>query len=156
MIRRFGDSPKPGQAYRRRAGVYAILLDGDAILTTLQAEPWPEYQLPGGGIDAGEQPIAALHREVMEETGWHIASVRRLGAFRRFTYMPEYDLWAEKLCSVYLARPVLQVGPPTEPGHQAVWMDPSDALRLLGNPGDRAMLAGALQMRRHGARLGPK
>ena len=34
MIRRFGDSPKPGQAYRRRAGVYAILLDGDAILTT--------------------------------------------------------------------------------------------------------------------------
>lgn len=156
MIRRFGDSPKPGQTYRRRAGVYAILLDGDAMLTTLQAEPWPEYQLPGGGIDAGEQPIAALHREVMEETGWHITNVRRLGAFRRFTYMPEYDLWAEKLCAVYLARPVLQIGPPTEPGHQAVWMDPSDALRLLGNPGDRAMLAGALQMRRQGARVGPK
>ena len=124
------------------------MLDGDAILTTLQAEPWPEYQLHGGGIDAGEQPIAALHREVMEETGWHITNVRRLGAFRRFTYMPEYDLWAEKLCSVYLAKPVLRIGPPTEPGHQAIWMDPLDAVTLLGNPGDRAMLAGALQLRR--------
>lgn len=148
MIRRFGQSPKAGQQYRRRAGVYAVLLKNNAILTTLQSQPWPEYQLPGGGIDAGEQPIAALHREVMEETGWHIANVRRLGAFRRFTYMPEYDLWAEKLCSIYLATPVLRIGPPTEPGHEAIWMNPADALATLGNPGDRAMLADALQMQR--------
>lgn len=144
MIKRYGESPRMGQRYIRRAGVYAVLLDGDALLTTLQADPEPEYQLPGGGIDAGEHPIAALHREVMEETGWHIANLRRLGAFRRFTYMPEYDLWAEKLCTVYLARPVLRIGPPTEPGHQAVWMHPAAALSLLGNPGDRAMLARAL------------
>lgn len=147
MIRRYGDNPEAGQSYRRRAGVYAVLLEGDAILTTLQSDPAPEYQLPGGGIDRGEQPIAALHREVMEETGWHIAGLRRLGAFRRFTYMPEYDLWAEKLCTVYLARPVLRIGPPTEPGHQAVWMKPAAALNLLGNPGDRAMLARALRLR---------
>ena len=75
----------------------------------------------------------------MEETGWHIAGLRRLGAFRRFTFMPEYDLWAEKICTIYVARPVLRVGPPTEPGHQAVWMEPAAALDLLGNPGDRAM-----------------
>ena len=91
MIKRYGDSPKPGQIYRRRPGVYAVLLLDGALLTTLQAEPAPEYQLPGGGIDRGEQPITALHREVMEETGYHIAGVRRLGAFRRFTFMPEYD-----------------------------------------------------------------
>ncbi len=114
-------------------------------MTTFQAEPEPEYQLPGGGIDNGEHPIAALHREVMEETGYHIAGIRRLGAFRRFTFMPEYDLWAEKICTVYLARPVLRIGPPTEPGHQAIWMQPEAGLRLLGNPGDRAMLALALR-----------
>ena len=144
MIKRYGNSPKPGQTYRRRPGVYAILLRDGALLVTHQDDPTPEYQLPGGGIDKGEQPIAALHREVMEETGHHIANVRRIGAFRRFTFMPEYDLWAEKLCTIYVARPVLRLGPPTEPGHRAEWLNPRDALDLLGNPGDRAMLARVL------------
>ena len=144
MIRRFGETVKAGQRYRRRPGVYAVLLDGDALLTTFQEAPIPEFQLPGGGIDRGEQPIAALHREVFEETGWKIEIDRRLGAFRRFTYMPEYDLWAEKLCTIYLARPVRRLGPPTETGHEAVWMSAAEALLQLGNAGDRAMLARAL------------
>lgn len=148
MIRRYGDPLQQGQHYRRRPGVYAILLDEDHLLATHQAEPVPEYQLPGGGIDKGEHPIAALHREVFEETGWRIALDRRLGAFRRFTYMPEYDLWAEKLCTVYLARPVRRLGPPSEAGHQAVWMSVEAGLEVLGNPGDRAMLARAVGITR--------
>ena len=144
MIRRFGEAVKAGQRYTRRPGVYAVLLDGDAVLTTFQESPIPEFQLPGGGIDKGEQPIAALHREVFEETGWKIDITRRLGAFRRFTYMPEYDLWAEKLCTVYLARPVRRLGPPTEAGHTAVWMTAAEALMQLTNSGDNAMLARAL------------
>lgn len=146
MIKRYGEPAKAARHYRRRPGVYAVLLDGDTILTTHQAEPVPEFQLPGGGIDPGEHPIAALHREVIEETGWRIARVRRLGAFRRFTYMPEYDLWAEKLCSVYLAQPVLRLGPPSEAGHRAAWMTTAQALVQLGNAGDRAMLQLALRI----------
>lgn len=141
MIRRYGEAVKAGQRYRRRPGVYAILLRGDSILTTFQMEPVPEFQLPGGGIDKGEQPVAALHREVFEETGWKMAVERRIGAFRRFTYMPEYDLWAEKLCTVYLARPIRRLGPPGEPGHTAIWMPVDEALLRLGNAGDRGMLA---------------
>ena len=141
MIRRFGEPVQAGQSYRRRPGVYAVLMRGKDILTTHQAEPEPEFQLPGGGIEAGEHPIAALHREVREETGWKIAISRRIGTFRRFTYMPEYDLWAEKLCTVYLGRPVCRLGPPSEPGHPAVWMSASQALLVLGNDGDRSMLA---------------
>ena len=141
MIRRFGEAVKAGQRYRLRPGVYAVLMQGSDLLVTHQAEPNPEFQLPGGGIDPGEHPIAALHREVFEETGWKIAIDRRLGAFRRFTYMPEYDRWAEKLCTIYLARPVLRLGPPSEAGHTAVWMTASQALDMLANDGDRAMLA---------------
>jgi 8-oxo-dGTP diphosphatase len=144
MIRRYGEPARAGQRYIRRPGVYAILLDGNYILATHQAEPIPEVQLPGGGIDKGEQPIAALHREVFEETGWKIAVTCRIGAFRRFTFMPEYDLWAEKLCTVYLARPVRRHGPPTESGHSAIWLPARDAVAQLGNPGDRAMLASVL------------
>ncbi len=128
-----------------RPGVYAVLLRGRGILITRQAEPQPELQLPGGGIDPGEHPVAALHREVMEETGWSIAPVRRLGAFRRFTYMPEYDRWAEKLCAIYLARPVLRIGPPTEAGHTAIWCPAAFALEHLDNAGDRHFLRQALR-----------
>ena len=148
MIRRFGKPPVTGQKYRLRPGAYAVLALGKDVLLTYQEDPNPEFQLPGGGIDPGEHPIAALHREVMEETGWHIANLRRLGAFRRFAYMPEYDLWAEKLCTVYTARPVLRISGPTEAGHLAVWMDPRAALRVLGNDGDRAMLRLALNRQR--------
>ena len=140
MIRRYGESVKTGQHYRHRAGVYAVLLRGDSILTTFQLDPTPEFQLPGGGIDKGEQPIAALHREVFEETGWKIDVTRRIGAFRRFTFMPEYDLWAEKVCTLYLARPIRRLGPPREAGHSAIWLPVDEAKVRLGSPGDRAML----------------
>jgi len=137
MIRRFGDAPEPGRTYQRRVGAYGVLPQGRDLLLTCQFDPEPDLQLPGGGIDPGESPIAALHREVFEETGWHIATPRRLGAFRRFAYMPEYDLWAEKICLIYLARPVRQLGPPTEVDHEPLWMDASQAANMLGNPGDQ-------------------
>lgn len=137
MIRRFGESVERGQSYVLRAGAYAVLPRNGQVLLTHQAEPVPEFQLPGGGIDPGESAIQALHREVFEETGWRISSPRKLGAFRRFTYMPEYDIWAEKLCHIYLARPTRQKGAPTEPGHSAIWMGPALAAGLLGNEGDR-------------------
>ncbi|KMK65431.1 NUDIX hydrolase [Puniceibacterium sp. IMCC21224] len=137
MTPRFGEPPEPGRRYSLRPGAYAILPRGAALLLTHQDDPHPEYQLPGGGIDPGESPLTALHREVFEETGWLIARPRRLGAFRRFTFMPEYDMWAEKLCIIYRAHPVRPIGPPTELGHEAVWMASTLAAEVLGNPGDR-------------------
>jgi len=137
MIRRFGSVPEVGRRYIRRPGVYAILPRGGALLLTCQTQLEPDIQLPGGGIDPGESPILALHREVYEETGWLITRPRRLGAFRRFVYMPEYDLWAEKLCAVYTATPTRQIGPPTEPDHDVMWMEPKTAAEVLGNAGDR-------------------
>ena len=144
MIRRFGERVKPGQAYGRRPGAYAVLLREGRVLVTFQQAPTPEFQLPGGGIDPGEGPVQALHREVLEETGWTIAAPRRIGAYRRFTYMPEYDRWAEKLCAVYLARPAMRRGAPSEPGHSAHWLAPAAAVRALGNAGDRHFLLHAL------------
>ncbi|MEO0486797.1 MAG: NUDIX hydrolase [Pseudomonadota bacterium] len=136
-MRRFGRPPEPGRRYKLRPGAYAILAQGSDMLVTHQLRPWPEYQLPGGGVDAGEQPVRALMRECVEETGWSITRPRRVGAFRRFTYMPEYDLWAEKLCTIYLARPARRLGPPLEDGHTAVWMPAAVAAERLAVDGDR-------------------
>lgn len=140
MIPRIGEPVSRGKRYTLRPGAYVILERGGSVLITYQAEPAPEFQLPGGGIDPGEQPIPALYREVLEETGWSMGKPRRLGAFRRFTYMPEYDMWAEKICSVFLARPARRLGPPTEPGHTAFWVSPTEAIELVENPGDRMFL----------------
>lgn len=137
MIRRFGETPQAGRRYIRRPGVYALLPRGRSLLVTWYDDRLnPELQLPGGGIDPGESPVTALHREVFEETGWLIAAPRRVGTFRRFTYMPEYDLWAEKVCTIYRARPVRRMGPPSEPFHEARWLA-AGSFAELGNPGDR-------------------
>ena len=139
-IRRVGDPVRAGMRYTHRPGAYAVLLRGAEVLLTHQEDPVPEFQLPGGGIDPGESPLRALHREVHEETGWRIAMPRRLGAFRRFTYMPEYGIWAEKLCHIYLARPVRALGPPAEAGHTSVWAPLELASEMVANEGDRAFL----------------
>ncbi|WP_299294758.1 NUDIX hydrolase [uncultured Tateyamaria sp.] len=141
MIRRFGAPPQKGRTYTRRPGAYAILPRDGRVLLTYQHGLDPEFQLPGGGIDPGESPLRALHREVFEETGWHIARPRRIGAFKRFVYMPEYTLWAEKLCHIYVAHPVRSVCPPTEPEHESVWMTPQQAIATVGNDGDCMFLA---------------
>lgn len=146
MIARFGEAPSSRQKYVRRPGIYAVLERDGQILLTYQSHPHNEFQLPGGGIDKGENPIAALHREVLEETGWKISTPKRVGVFRRFTYMPEYDLWADKVCSIYYARPVANMGPPSEPDHFAHFVPRELAPSLIQNEGDRHFLLRALRL----------
>lgn len=147
MIRRFGAPRKEGVKYIHRPGAYAILPRGNQILATHQYVEESEIQLPGGGIDPGESPTTALHREVMEETGWRIAQPRFLLTWRRFTFMPDYDMWAEKLCHIYVAKPVRPVCDPTEEGHTALWLGLDVATGLLTNEGDGNALGSFLEGR---------
>lgn len=104
--------------------------DGDRL-------PEPEIQLPGGGIDPGESPVGALHREALEETGYRLFGLRRLGVYQRYVFMPEYDLWARKVCHIYLAEAGPRHGPPSEPGHRALWMAPEEGISALYSSGDQ-------------------
>ena len=141
MIRRYGHPPQPGQRHRLRPGAYALLVRDGRLLLTHQSAPEAEFQLPGGGIDPGESGLRALHREVFEETGWTIGNARRLGAYRRFAFMPNYGQYAEKLCHIWIARPILRLSAPTEVHHSARWASPRAAMDLLADPGARAFLA---------------
>ena len=140
VMRRYGEAVKAGIRYTHRPGAYAVLIRRGQVLLTHQDAPVPEFQLPGGGIDRGEQVLPALHREILEETGWHVSGLRRLTAVRRFVYMPEYSIWAEKICTVYIARPTRRVGPPLEPDHLALTLPVRTAIEVLGNDGDRHFL----------------
>lgn len=147
MNRRFDALPDPGRRYPPRPGVYAIIDAGDGLLATFQEAPWPELQLPGGGVDPGEAPIPALHREVMEETGYRIHGLRRLGMCHRFTYMPDYGRHAHKQCHIYSARLGRRISEPTEAGHSAVFLPWDVALTRLAVSGDRHFLRRYLALR---------
>lgn len=146
MIPRIGHAPDAKRRYTPRPGAYAILPVPGGVLLTAQIAEEVDIQLPGGGIDPGESPLRALHREVWEETGWRISDPRKIGAFRRFVYMPEYDLWAEKICHIYTARPAYQTDMPMEPDHETLIMPGPEALVALGNDGDRMMLRRYLRL----------
>ena len=52
--------------------VLALSKDGGVILTH-QYRPGPEklfFEMPGGGVEEGEDPLSAAKRELLEETGY--------------------------------------------------------------------------------------
>ena len=54
-----------------RKGARAILKHHDQFVLIYHDE-WNLYTLPGGGIETNEDPLAALKREIKEETGFSI------------------------------------------------------------------------------------
>ncbi|MEM6441021.1 MAG: NUDIX domain-containing protein [Pseudomonadota bacterium] len=138
-MRRFGEPWRADAPYRDRPGAYALILDGAGRRALVAATPnlGEALLLPGGGIDPGEAPVRALLREVHEETGWSVRHLRRLGAFQRYVWMPDYAMWARKVCSVHLCRAGRRLGPPLEPDHVPVWLDLAEAARRLSVGGDR-------------------
>ena len=142
-MRRIGEPWLADKPYRARRGAYGILVGQDGLLLLVEQDG--ELQLPGGGIDPGESPLQALHREVREETGWRIADPVRVDAFQRFVYMPDYGYWGHKVQSIYLARAIYALHPPLEPGHVPIWMSPPDAARSLDVEGDRVVVAKAIR-----------
>ncbi|WP_432521215.1 NUDIX hydrolase [Kineococcus sp. SYSU DK006] len=60
---------------RQRLACYAVVLGDDALLLTRLSPLTPSpgrWTLPGGGVDHGEHPLAAVVREVHEETGMDV------------------------------------------------------------------------------------
>ncbi len=56
----------------RRISGYALVIRDAAILTVVPT--WNTlYELPGGGIDDGEEVASGVERECMEETGYNVA-----------------------------------------------------------------------------------
>jgi 8-oxo-dGTP diphosphatase len=74
--------------------------DGRVLLGRRAHEPGLGlWDIPGGFLDEHEHPLAALHREVLEETGLEVEPTGFLGV-----WMQPYD-GRTVLCLTWLARP---------------------------------------------------
>jgi mutator protein MutT len=62
--------------------VIGVIVDEDKIFFTKRHDPGSPYdnkwEIPGGKIDHGEQPLEAVVREIKEETGYDIEVLRLL------------------------------------------------------------------------------
>lgn len=63
--------------------IVPVQADGRLVLERIYRHPYRRYflEFPAGGIDRGEQPLAAAARELEEETGYRASSLRMIGVY---------------------------------------------------------------------------
>ncbi|WP_034278434.1 NUDIX domain-containing protein [Actinospica robiniae] len=97
---------------RLRAAAIAVMLDEqDRVLMLWRhrfvADRWG-YELPGGLVDDGEEPIETITREIEEETGYRATSIKPLLSFEPMVGM------LDSPHHLFVARDLEQVGEPTD------------------------------------------
>ncbi|MGL6259961.1 NUDIX domain-containing protein [Vibrio sp. WXL103] len=119
----------------KRDAARAIVVSGEDILL-LYTERYHDYTLPGGGIDSGEDKLAALVRELEEETGANnIHSIKPYGIYEEFRpwYKDDADVM-HMISYCYTCKIDRQLGQTryedyeVKNGMQPVWMNIHEAI----------------------------
>ena len=100
------------------------------------------WEVPAGRIDAGESPVDAAAREVLEETGWQPGPLQHLT-----TYFP-HNGTSDATFHLFVAAGATLIGPPSDPSEseRIEWLSLDD-LRgaiALGEVGDGLSLTALL------------
>ena len=96
---KLSDSEIERLPYRRGVGI--VLLNGkDEVFVAQRIDsPEPAWQMPQGGLDRGEEPLAAAWRELYEETG-----VRSAVLLEETANWLRYDLPRELVPNIWKGR----------------------------------------------------
>lgn len=144
------DTPAPSKYIERKAG-RAIVFDNDNMVALLHSTKSDYYNLPGGGVEEGEDIMTALRREVLEEIGCEIKNIRDLGIIEE--YRNEFSLHQISYC--YTADVAGEKGSPnlTESeiadGFETVWVSLEEAIRLTEVSGDTSYYEGRFMRMRN-------
>ncbi len=118
-IPQFGD---PLVNAKDRPGAYAVVKNDTGQILTVIAKN--RYHLPGGGIDAGEDPQQAVAREITEETGYQVEQLQNIGQANQF--LDTKDLGPINKLGMYFVGRISSVPPLTisEADHEYKWINP--------------------------------
>ncbi|OGY93196.1 MAG: hypothetical protein A3H70_00260 [Candidatus Komeilibacteria bacterium RIFCSPLOWO2_02_FULL_48_11] len=112
---------------------HAITIKGDKVLLVFNKKI-NEYQLPGGRIEAKENPEATLLREFTEETGYdHIHIEEYLGQIEQnYNFAPE-NVNNHRLCKVYKVKILddhnIGLAESDKDKLEVVWVDAAEAIQ---------------------------
>ena len=119
-----------------RLATRSIAIQGDTILL-LYTERYEDYSLPGGGLDANEDKVEGMMRELHEETGArNIKNIKPFGIYEEYRpwYKPDFDV-QHMISYCYTCDINNELGESnleayeTNNGMKAVWINIHEAIR---------------------------
>jgi 8-oxo-dGTP diphosphatase len=123
----------PGQAYADRQAAFGVAVLNGKVATAriTRAGEQPYFDLPGGGVDPGETPEAAMVREFGEEVALAVQPGRLLGRVSQFMIKSDGHP-ANNRSTLFEAEVAGQApGLKIEADHDLAWLDPLEAIARL-------------------------
>jgi 8-oxo-dGTP diphosphatase len=120
-----------------RRGVIGVASRGDELLLIQRAPTVPKggaWCFPGGHVEGGETPRAAVQRELYEELGLRVAPTSRVGAVRILDSRHILAIWRVEITGGTLQPDVREIA-------DVRWMNPGEIRALkFGLPSNEPVL----------------
>lgn len=120
-----------GVHYQNRYGVYAVIPNGDKTQIILVQAPNGAWFLPGGEIEAGENHLTALERELIEELGFTATIGRFYGQADEYFYSRHRDTHYYNPAYLYEVTDYTEIGKPLEDFNNLAWFPVDEAIAKL-------------------------
>ena len=126
----FGEKVE-GVDYQARYGVYAVIPNPEQTEIILVQAPNGAWFLPGGEIEAGENQLTALERELLEELGFTASIGQYFGQADEYFYSRHRDTHYYNPAYLYEVTDYTEIGQPLEDFNNLAWFPVDDAIEKL-------------------------
>jgi 8-oxo-dGTP diphosphatase len=122
-MKQFGEKV-PGARYVERPAAHAVVFDRSGKVAAVGNRG--KFYLPGGGLEAGESMMEALHREMAEETGWTIIASDPPVRASEYVFAQDEETYFQKIGHFFVAEVVGTNGEKSDADHSVHWLTPDE------------------------------